>query len=75
MKYRQPTVETEIEPENKSNEESSVKRACNKKLYPGREDGGPVTRSKKHHVSNLNEVGGAQKKCRHSKKFNLITAE
>ena len=75
VKYKQPTVETKVAPENKNNEESPVKRSYKKKEYLGREDGGPVTRSKNHPVSDLNEVGGSPKKCKHSEKINLITSE
>ena len=75
VKYIQPKVVIESAPENKDNEEGSSKRAYKKKEYPGREDGGPVTRSKTHPVSELKEVGGAPKSCKHSEKINLITSE
>ena len=75
VKYKQPAVEPKMEFENENKEDQPVKRAYIKKVYPGREDGGPVTRSKNHPVNDLNEVGGAPKKCKHLAKINLITAE
>jgi hypothetical protein len=75
VKYIQPKVKIESAPENKDSEEGPRKRAYKKKEYPGREDGGPVTRSKTHPVSELKEVGGAPKTCKHSEKINLITSE
>ena len=42
----------------------NLKRAYNKRVFHGREDGGPVTKRKNHPVSKLNEVGRANHKCK-----------
>ena len=44
-----------------------------KKSIPGREDGGPVTRSRNHPVDELIKVDGTQKRWKHQAKINLIT--
>ena len=45
-------------------------------MYPSKEDGGPVTISKRHPVDDLSEVGGgASTKCQNQAKLNLITSE
>ena len=56
VKYKQAEVEPKMESQEetelindseKENVEQPVKRADIEKVYPGREDGGPLTRSKK----------------------------
>ena len=73
VKYKQPEIEKKLKTEEESIEhpiekeiiERPVKRSCNKKVYPVRENGSPVTRSKNHPVNDLNEVDGAQTNCKH----------
>ena len=68
----------ETEPINDSEKRkcwTTCQKSIHQKVYPGREDGGPVTRSKKQNGENLNEVGGTHQECKHHAKINLITAE
>jgi hypothetical protein len=76
FKYKQPEEITKTAPEIQNEEEPTVKRTYKKKVYPGREDGGPVTRSKIHPIENLIKVGGAATICNHTEKnkFNYFRA-
>jgi hypothetical protein len=53
VKYKQLGEITKPAPEIETEVEHTVKRAHKKKVYQGREDGGPVTRSKIHPMENL----------------------
>jgi hypothetical protein len=53
VKYKRPEEITKADPEVKNEEEPTMKRTYKKKVYPGREDGGPVTRSKINPIENL----------------------
>jgi hypothetical protein len=59
----------------KNEEEPTVERTYKKKVYPGREDGDPVTRSKIHPIEKLIKVGEAAAVCNHTeKKINYFRA-
>jgi hypothetical protein len=89
VKYEQPENITKPAPEKEKEEEPKVKRTYQKKVYPGREDGGPITRSKISPIENggpitqskINPIensikkGGASEFCKHTEKINLITSE
>jgi hypothetical protein len=75
VKYKQTEEITKPAPEIENEEDPTMKRAYKKKIYPGREDGGPVTRSKNHPIENLIKMGGAASICNHTEKINSITSE
>jgi hypothetical protein len=69
VKYKQPEEITKPALDIEKEKENTTKRAYNKKLYPGREDGGPVTRSKNSPKENLIKMGGAISICKHMEKL------
>ena len=76
VKYKQPEEITKPPPNiTDEEEEHSIKRSYKKKVYPGREDGGPVTRSKNSSNENLIKMGGAISICKHQEKIDLITSK